>query len=126
MERAPARARELGVGAVGGDVAGDEEAAAEELGREQYPPREYHDQQRDARAAGRTRAGRGGRGGRAGRGGPGRALPARAVVIPGSMPKAFPAGSYGVPCALIVGARSASTDLKTSLNQALREHGVPV
>lgn len=54
------------------------------------------------------------------------AVPARAVVIPGTRPKAFAAGEYGVPCALIIGERSASTDQKTSLNQALREFGVAV
>jgi 2,3,4,5-tetrahydropyridine-2-carboxylate N-succinyltransferase len=53
-------------------------------------------------------------------------VPARAVVIPGSVPKQFPAGSFGVPCALVIGRRRASTDLKTSLNDALREYGVPV
>jgi 2,3,4,5-tetrahydropyridine-2,6-dicarboxylate N-succinyltransferase len=53
-------------------------------------------------------------------------VPARAVVIPGSVPKDFPAGTFGVPAALIIGRRSDSTDRKTSLNQALREHGVPV
>ncbi len=53
-------------------------------------------------------------------------VPPRAVVIPGSVPKDFPAGSFGVPAALIIGRRSDSTDRKTSLNQALREHGVPV
>jgi 2,3,4,5-tetrahydropyridine-2-carboxylate N-succinyltransferase len=51
-------------------------------------------------------------------------VPSRAVVIPGSIPKDFPAGSFGVPCALIIGERKASTDMKTSLNQALREYGV--
>ena len=53
-------------------------------------------------------------------------VPPRAVVIPGTMPKQFPAGSYQVPCALIVGRRSESTDRKTSLNQVLRELQVPV
>ena len=53
-------------------------------------------------------------------------VPARAVVIPGTSPKQFPAGEYGTPCALVIGQRKASTDLKTSLNQALREFGVPV
>jgi 2,3,4,5-tetrahydropyridine-2-carboxylate N-succinyltransferase len=53
-------------------------------------------------------------------------VPARAVVIPGAIPKQFPAGEYGVPCALVIGERKPSTDLKTSLNQALREYGVPV
>jgi len=51
-------------------------------------------------------------------------VPARAVVIPGAIPKTFPAGSFSVPCALIIGERKASTDVKTSLNQALREYGV--
>ncbi|MBV8066901.1 MAG: 2,3,4,5-tetrahydropyridine-2,6-dicarboxylate N-succinyltransferase [Candidatus Eremiobacteraeota bacterium] len=53
-------------------------------------------------------------------------VPARAVVIPGTQPKRFPAGEFGTPCALIVGTRDASTDRKTSLNAALREHGVAV
>ena len=53
-------------------------------------------------------------------------IPARAVVIPGYRPKRFAAGSFGVPCALIIGSRSESTDQKTSLNDALREFGVPV
>src|SRR5215813_133570 len=53
-------------------------------------------------------------------------VPARSVVIPGSVPKQFPAGSFGVPCALVIGTRSASTDRKTSLNQALRDFAVPV
>jgi 2,3,4,5-tetrahydropyridine-2,6-dicarboxylate N-succinyltransferase len=53
-------------------------------------------------------------------------VPPRAVVIPGTLPKRFPAGEYGVPCALIIGERKASTDLKTSLNDALRDHGVAV
>jgi 2,3,4,5-tetrahydropyridine-2-carboxylate N-succinyltransferase len=48
------------------------------------------------------------------------------VVIPGSIPKEFPAGIYQVPCALIIGKRKASTDLKTSLNEALREYNVAV
>lgn len=48
-------------------------------------------------------------------------VPARSVVIPGSMPKRFPAGEFQVPCALIIGERSASTDAKTSLNETLRE-----
>ena len=48
-------------------------------------------------------------------------VPPRAVVLPGTRPKAFPAGTYDLPCALIVGSRSASTDLKTSLNDVLRE-----
>ena len=45
----------------------------------------------------------------------------RSVVLPGSRPKEYPAGRYQLPCALIVGERSASTDLKTSLNDVLRE-----
>jgi 2,3,4,5-tetrahydropyridine-2-carboxylate N-succinyltransferase len=53
-------------------------------------------------------------------------VPSRAVVIPGFRPKKFPAGPFGVPCALIIGERNASTDTKTSLNQALREYGVAV
>ncbi|MFZ0364847.1 MAG: hypothetical protein WAL67_11645, partial [Candidatus Cybelea sp.] len=53
-------------------------------------------------------------------------IPARAVVIPGAQVKRFPAGEFGVPCALIVGTRSASTDLKTSLNAVLREHELAV
>ncbi len=53
-------------------------------------------------------------------------IPERAVVIPGSYTKEFAAGAYQVPCALIIGRRSASTDLKTSLNNALREHQVAV
>lgn len=53
-------------------------------------------------------------------------VPARSVVIPGSYTKSFPAGEYQVPCALIIGKRKASTDLKTSLNDALREHNVAV
>jgi 2,3,4,5-tetrahydropyridine-2-carboxylate N-succinyltransferase len=48
-------------------------------------------------------------------------VPRRAVVVPGTRPKAFPAGTYEVACALIVGWRSAQTDLKTSLNDVLRE-----
>jgi 2,3,4,5-tetrahydropyridine-2-carboxylate N-succinyltransferase len=53
-------------------------------------------------------------------------VPARAVVIPGTMSKRFQAGTFGVPCALIVGERSESTDKKTSLNAALRDYGVAV
>ncbi|PRX54110.1 2,3,4,5-tetrahydropyridine-2-carboxylate N-succinyltransferase [Flagellimonas meridianipacifica] len=53
-------------------------------------------------------------------------VPARSVVIPGSYTKAFPAGEYQVPCALIIGKRKESTDKKTSLNNALREHDVAV
>ncbi len=53
-------------------------------------------------------------------------IPARSVVIPGTRMKRFPAGEFGVPCALIIGQRSASTDRKVSLNAALRDFGVPV
>ena len=53
-------------------------------------------------------------------------VPPRKVVIPGTYPKQFKAGEYNVPCALIIGERKASTDLKTSLNDALREHNVAV
>lgn len=53
-------------------------------------------------------------------------VPERSVVIPGSYTKKFPAGEFQVPCALIIGQRKASTDLKTSLNEALREHNVAV
>jgi 2,3,4,5-tetrahydropyridine-2-carboxylate N-succinyltransferase len=48
-------------------------------------------------------------------------VPPRSVVLPGTRPKEYPAGTYDLPCALIVGTRSASTDLKTSLNDVLRE-----
>lgn len=51
-------------------------------------------------------------------------IPARSVVIPGTRPKRFPAGEFQVPCALIIGQRSASTDRKVSLNQALRDFGL--
>jgi len=53
-------------------------------------------------------------------------VPARSVVIPGNYTKDFPAGKFGVGCALIIGQRKASTDLKTSLNDALREFNVAV
>jgi 2,3,4,5-tetrahydropyridine-2,6-dicarboxylate N-succinyltransferase len=53
-------------------------------------------------------------------------VPENCVVIPGSFPKKFPAGEYNVPCALIIGRRKESTDLKTSLNQALRDNNVVV
>ena len=53
-------------------------------------------------------------------------IPERSVVIPGSVSKTFPSGEYSVPCALIIGKRKESTDLKTSLNDALREHNVSV
>lgn len=53
-------------------------------------------------------------------------VPERSVVIPGSYTKQFNAGEYQVPCALIIGKRKASTDLKTSLNNALRDYNVAV
>lgn len=53
-------------------------------------------------------------------------VPARSVVIPGTTTKQFPAGEYGVSCALIIGQRQESTDRKTSLNAALREFNVAV
>lgn len=53
-------------------------------------------------------------------------VPARSVVIPGSYAKEFPAGTYNVPCAIIIGKRKESTNKKTSLNDALREHSVAV
>lgn len=53
-------------------------------------------------------------------------VPERSVVIPGSYAKKFPAGDFHVPCALIIGKRKPSTDLKTSLNDALRENDVAV
>ena len=53
-------------------------------------------------------------------------VPANSVVIPGVENKAFAAGTYGVPCALIIGLRQESTNKKTSLNQALREYNVSV
>jgi len=53
-------------------------------------------------------------------------VPPRSVVIPGTYTKEFPAGSYGVSCALIIGQRKESTDLKTSLNDALRDFNVAV
>lgn len=55
-----------------------------------------------------------------------RVVPARSVVIPGSYTKNFAAGAFQVPCALIIGKRKPSTDLKTSLNNALREYDVAV
>ncbi|HWA35019.1 MAG TPA: 2,3,4,5-tetrahydropyridine-2,6-dicarboxylate N-succinyltransferase [Cyclobacteriaceae bacterium] len=53
-------------------------------------------------------------------------VPPRSVVIPGTIPKTFPSGEYQVPCALIIGKRKASTDKKTSLNDALRENQMSV
>ena len=51
-------------------------------------------------------------------------VPPRSVVVPGTRPKDFPAGTYHLACALIIGRRSESTDLKTSLNDALREYEI--
>jgi 2,3,4,5-tetrahydropyridine-2-carboxylate N-succinyltransferase len=53
-------------------------------------------------------------------------VPPGSVVIPGVRQKEYPAGTYGLPAALVIGRRSASTDLKLSLNDALREFGVAV
>ncbi len=53
-------------------------------------------------------------------------VPERSVVIPGAYTKEFPAGQYQVACALIIGKRKESTNKKTSLNAALREHNVAV
>ncbi len=53
-------------------------------------------------------------------------VPARSVVIPGNYTKEFPAGTFGVGCALIIGKRKESTDLKTSLNDALRDFNISV
>ncbi|MDX6377178.1 MAG: 2,3,4,5-tetrahydropyridine-2,6-dicarboxylate N-succinyltransferase [Gaiellaceae bacterium] len=53
-------------------------------------------------------------------------VPARAIVVPGTRPKAFPAGTYQLACALVIGYRTESTDRKTSLNAALRDHGIAV
>lgn len=53
-------------------------------------------------------------------------VPPRSVVIPGTYSREYPAGSFQVPCALIIGIRNPSTDLKTSLNQVLREYNVAV
>jgi 2,3,4,5-tetrahydropyridine-2-carboxylate N-succinyltransferase len=51
-------------------------------------------------------------------------VPPRAIVVPGTRPKEFPAGTFQLACALIIGWRSDSTDLRVSLNEALREHGL--
>ncbi|MGN6798461.1 MAG: 2,3,4,5-tetrahydropyridine-2,6-dicarboxylate N-succinyltransferase, partial [Gaiellaceae bacterium] len=51
-------------------------------------------------------------------------VPPRSVVVPGTRPKEFPAGTYHLSCALIIGRRSESTDLRTSLNAALRDYGI--
>ncbi len=53
-------------------------------------------------------------------------VPPRAVLIPGTMPKEFPAGTFGTPCALLIGYRKESTDRKTSLNSVLREFALSV
>lgn len=53
-------------------------------------------------------------------------VPPRSVVIPGTYMKKFPAGEYGAPCAMIIGQRKESTDMKTSLNDVLRDFSVPV
>jgi 2,3,4,5-tetrahydropyridine-2-carboxylate N-succinyltransferase len=53
-------------------------------------------------------------------------VPARAIVVPGTRPKTFPAGTYQLACALVIGYRTESTDRKTSLNAALRDHGIAV
>ncbi len=52
-------------------------------------------------------------------------VPARSVVVPGTRPKEFPAGTFDLQCALIIAQRSASTDSKTALNDALRTFEVP-
>ena len=51
-------------------------------------------------------------------------VPPRSIVVPGTRPKEFPAGTYNLACALIIGQRNASTDLKTSLNDALRDYSI--
>jgi 2,3,4,5-tetrahydropyridine-2-carboxylate N-succinyltransferase len=51
-------------------------------------------------------------------------VPPRSVVVPGTRPKEFPAGTYQLACALIIGRRDESTDLKVGLNDALREYGI--
>ena len=53
-------------------------------------------------------------------------VPARSVVVPGTWPKDFPAGTFQIACALIIGQRKESTNMKTSLNEALREYSVAV
>jgi len=53
-------------------------------------------------------------------------VPARSVVVPGTRPRSFPSGEYQLACALIIGQRKASTDQRTSLNDALRDFAVPV
>ena len=51
-------------------------------------------------------------------------VPPRSVVVPGTRPREFPAGTYQLACALIIGTRRESTDLRTGLNEALREFGI--
>jgi 2,3,4,5-tetrahydropyridine-2-carboxylate N-succinyltransferase len=51
-------------------------------------------------------------------------VPPRSVVVPGTRPKEFPAGTYHLSCALIIGRRQESTDLRTSLNDALRDYAI--
>ena len=51
-------------------------------------------------------------------------VPPRSVVVPGTRPRQFPAGTYQIACALIIGRRSDETDLKVSLNETLREYGI--
>jgi len=53
-------------------------------------------------------------------------VPANSVVIPGTYPKRYPSGTYNVPCALIIGKRKESTDLKTGLNETLREFRIQI
>jgi 2,3,4,5-tetrahydropyridine-2,6-dicarboxylate N-succinyltransferase len=53
-------------------------------------------------------------------------VPARAIVIPGSRGRDFPAGRYGLPCGLIIGYRTPGTDDKVRVNELLRDHGVAV
>ena len=53
-------------------------------------------------------------------------IPPKSVVIPGTTTKTFPSGNFGIPCALIIGQRKASTDKKTSLNDALRDFNLSV
>ena len=52
-------------------------------------------------------------------------VPPRAIVIPGSRPREFPAGRYDLPCGLIVGYRGEATESKLRLNDVLREFGLP-
>ena len=59
-------------------------------------------------------------------GGVPRPRPGPRIVVPGTRPKEFPAGTYQLGCALVIGYRTESTDRKTSLNAALRDHGIAV